>query len=817
MHFKISSTSLRLIVLLLFISSFSYAQDSIRPSKVYAGVYLNDVSDFDTKEGRFKADLYLWLKWLGPQDIPPVFIANAEIDKMEITNRETENDWHSVRWRVQGTFRGNFPLFDYPFDRQKITLALDMPAEWGELIPDQAGSGMNPKFSITGWLYEPYFEATKVSKTFASDLGSIEHEGLSQKVSEVNYVLRLERPFSANFIKLIIPLMIILMMATLSFFLSAKQLVVKNGMVVTALLSCVAFHFSQSESLPDVSYLVAADKFFLWAYSLIIFALIGVVTSFRISQHSERLSLKIDRVFVILLPVLAVIAAYSVSGKYTHYEEARLEATAQPERAIKTSSRNTLNKAVPVLPDLSESQNEALYMRGLYYTGKNGDRIPHMVKTVPDMTNNYIKLLADGGITVRWELKDNIKWGDGVLISAKDLVFSLNCVEDENRREIIKVDDRTVDVVYDKRKNYVISKFDIFPKHRFEKVFAKGGLDSIQEIIKTNPPPMDGPYILKKFIPEKYAEFTKNPHFIGNEPRIANIKISVNKDGERWLNPKEILEQGKADLISLMSKGAHNYVANLDGFTNRIDTTSNLIFFLQPDLSVYPFTDVRVRQAISYALDRKAIITQVDDGAGMLANSGYFDQLDEISYQYNITKAKDLLKEAKVPAGQQIKFMGYTRGEGAPEQFVIDQIIENLSEIGLTVDFVALDQSPENKLRKGNHGGLLYYEGTKDDIGMFWNVPYNENTGHFEMHKSHKLFDKEVLKINERYEGSMFPERRGSLSRKMQLEYANSLPTIPIFSISYRSVYDSKLVGWNPMAADQKNIWWNVEDWYFKK
>ncbi len=813
---KICRQLLLLTSFCLFVTNLSFATDEERPKKVYVGVYLNDVSDFDTKEGRFKADLYLWYKWLGSEEVPPVFISNAEIETMEVSSRESEDDWHSVRYRVQGTFRGNFPLFDYPFDRQKLTIALDMPAEWGELIPDQAGSGMNPKFSITGWLYEPYFEALKVSKTFASDLGSIEHEGLSQKVSEVNYVLRLERPFSANFIKLIIPLLIILTMATLSFLLSAKQLVVKNGMVVTSLLSCVAFHFSQSESLPDVSYLVAADKFFLWAYSLIIFALIGVVTSFRVSQKSEKLSLKIDKAFLIMLPILAFYGGYTVSGTYKQYHDPGPQEVAIKSRPEIKSSKNILNKAVPVLPDLAESNNEPLYMRGLYSIGKNGERVAHLVKTVPSMANNYIKLLADGGMTVRWELRQDIKWGDGVEITANDLIFSLKCIEDPNRRNIYKIDNKTVDVVYDKRKNYVISKFPVYPRHQFEKVFKKGGLDSVRSIIINNPPPMDGPYILKKFVPEKYAHFVKNPYFIGNPPRIDEIKISVNKDGERWLNPKEILEQDKAELISLMSKGAHNYVAGLEGFTNRIDSTSNMMFMLQPDLDVYPLSDQKVRQAISYALDRKKIVDMVDEGAGIVASSGYNQQIEGTSYDYNKQKAKQLLKEAGVEAGQEITLKGYTRGEGAPEQLVLDVIIENLTDIGFKVEFEPLEQPGEELLRSGDHGGLLYYEGGKDDIGMFWNVPYNERSGEFDMSQPSKVYDSNDVKVQSLIEGSMFPERRQSLFRKLETSFAEKLPTIPIFTISYRSVYDSKLKGWDPMAADKKNIWWNVEDWYFE-
>jgi hypothetical protein len=106
------------------------AQEAIKEQtqldrRVYVGVYLSDVSGFDIKEGRFKADLQVWCKWLGTKETPPIIFANGEIEEQNIVSQEDEGAWHSIRWRVQGTFRGTFPLHKFPFDQQK----LNHPAE----------------------------------------------------------------------------------------------------------------------------------------------------------------------------------------------------------------------------------------------------------------------------------------------------------------------------------------------------------------------------------------------------------------------------------------------------------------------------------------------------------------------------------------------------------------------------------------------------------------------------------------------------------------------------------------------------------------
>ena len=47
--------------------------------------------------------------------------------------------------------------------------------------------------------------------------------------------------------------------------------------IFTALLSCIAFHYTQADTLPNVTYLVAADKLFLGAY---VFTLNAVLRSY---------------------------------------------------------------------------------------------------------------------------------------------------------------------------------------------------------------------------------------------------------------------------------------------------------------------------------------------------------------------------------------------------------------------------------------------------------------------------------------------------------------------------------------------------------
>jgi hypothetical protein len=190
------------------------------PRNVYVGVHLNDVSDFDLKAGRFKADVVVWVKWLGTDDAPALTFPNAEIGQTDDLGIEVEGHWHAKRWRLQGTFRGDFPVHDFPFDEQSLRITFALQSSEGVLVPDLAASGMSTAFSITGWNYEPYFSASATERVLGSDLGSVSHEGQNAHQRLVTYAVELSRPFGPYLVKFALPLVLILLVSLLALFLS---------------------------------------------------------------------------------------------------------------------------------------------------------------------------------------------------------------------------------------------------------------------------------------------------------------------------------------------------------------------------------------------------------------------------------------------------------------------------------------------------------------------------------------------------------------------------------------------------------------------
>ena len=182
-------------------------------------------------------------------------------------------------------------------------------------------------------------------------------------------------------------------------------------------------------------------------------------------------------------------------------------------------------------------------------------------------------------------------------------------------------------------------------------------------------------YLTTAVLPKDYTEQDTVP--VGTGPfkfvsRTAQESVVLERFDDYWGEKPDltkvtykIIENADSILLSLQS-GAVDVFAHLttnqiqqlgDGFHVE-EGTMNLVQALYLNNAEKPFDDVRVRQALCYAIDRQQILDLAFDGYGTLLGSSmypafskYFD--DELTnyYTYNTEKAKELLTEAGYPNG----------------------------------------------------------------------------------------------------------------------------------------------------------------------
>ncbi len=198
-----------------------------------------------------------------------------------------------------------------------------------------------------------------------------------------------------------------------------------------------------------------------------------------------------------------------------------------------------------------------------------------------------------------------------------------------------------------------------------------------------------GPYVLDAAgtVPGSKYTFTKNPHYWDTALQVYDtIVIKPITDSTAMLNS---LLSGQVNAAYLTAKTAPQ--AKSAGMTEYAYQRgwSGLLLFDRDGKTVPALGDVRVRQAINYALDRKTLLAQVQKGSGSVtaqmfgpSTAGYDKSLDS-AYAYDVAKAKKLMAAAGYGGGLTIPM---------PESPDIDPALvagigQNLADIGITVQW----------------------------------------------------------------------------------------------------------------------------------
>lgn len=260
--------------------------------------------------------------------------------------------------------------------------------------------------------------------------------------------------------------------------------------------------------------------------------------------------------------------------------------------------------------------------------------------------------------TITFHLKPNLKWADGKPLTSDDVLFTWKVVTDDNTRTPYGADYK------------LVVKAEAPDKNTFRVTYAKPHAPALDS--------WSGLHILPKHLLQNQdintTAFARNPvgsHF---------YKLDQWKSGESIsLSRNENATQGQANIDKLISRIIPDRAAQfLELMADNIDSMSlnaiqyARIFPARPDLnerfSLYkelgnsytylgfnlkhkPFDDIRVRQAINYAIDKQEMIDGVLLGLGLPVASPYkpgtrWSNPKLKPYSYDPQKAVDLLKAA---------------------------------------------------------------------------------------------------------------------------------------------------------------------------
>ncbi|HLR64615.1 MAG TPA: glutathione ABC transporter substrate-binding protein [Pseudogracilibacillus sp.] len=198
-----------------------------------------------------------------------------------------------------------------------------------------------------------------------------------------------------------------------------------------------------------------------------------------------------------------------------------------------------------------------------------------------------------------------------------------------------------------------------------------------------------GPFVFEEWVPGEKVVLTRNDDYWGDVAKLDSVEFKVVSEQSARVAELETDSSHVADGIG------PNNISRVDGMDNAsaLQIPSVSLDYVGINVQKEPFDDVRVRQAISMAIDKEEIIEGVYEGVGIPAIGPLaplvfgFDE-DVSGLEYDIDKAKELLAEAGYEDGFTTTIWTNDSEQRMDTAIVVQS---QLDEIGIDVEIEELE------------------------------------------------------------------------------------------------------------------------------
>lgn len=274
------------------------------PDIVRVGALINDIQQLNLKTHSYNVDMYIWFKWRNPEINPSrtFEFLNAYEFWGHILTRETDRPEQLPNGtlyqviRNQGQFNTKLPLERYPFDTQHLRMVFEdsHEDETGiKYLPDRNPVAISRQLAIPGWeIGEP--ELKVISNRYDSNFGDPRLDDTTY--SRVIIALPLTRPAGTYALKLLLPMLLVALTASLSLLVHPQYVEGRIGIGITALLTLVALQLTSNDDLPEVDYLILLDKLYILSYAFVVLTMAMIVRNSWVDASGDvRAAVRADR------------------------------------------------------------------------------------------------------------------------------------------------------------------------------------------------------------------------------------------------------------------------------------------------------------------------------------------------------------------------------------------------------------------------------------------------------------------------------------------------------------------------------------------
>ncbi|MFP4011899.1 MAG: ABC transporter substrate-binding protein [Spirochaetaceae bacterium] len=313
--------------------------------------------------------------------------------------------------------------------------------------------------------------------------------------------------------------------------------------------------------------------------------------------------------------------------------------------------------------------------------------------------------VSDDGTVWTFDLRDDVTFHDGTEFNAEAVVFSYKRLIDEDHpyhglgdfssfeylfgdavEDVRAVDDYTVEFTLADR----FAPFLMYMGFYSQFIVSPSAVEEHGEDFFRNPVGT-GPFEFREWQRDEEVVIEKYDDYWGEEPEIDSIVWKVvPEDSTRLLE----IQAGEVDIIKNILPEQLETVEE-DEELELVQVTGANLFFGSINHEVEPFDDVRVRRAVSHAIDFESLVDSVYGGLGTPAVNpmpdtvlGYNDDIEP--YEYDPERARELLADAGYPDGFETEIHVFEEPRvyiGRPVD-AAEILRDNLREVGIDADVI---------------------------------------------------------------------------------------------------------------------------------
>ena len=310
-----------------------------------------------------------------------------------------------------------------------------------------------------------------------------------------------------------------------------------------------------------------------------------------------------------------------------------------------------------------------------------------------------------------------------------------------------------------------------------------------------------GPYRIERYVPRRRIILVRNPHYTGREGYADTLEIQL---GGNTLNAIAKIKKGQADLsLDTLPPSELPRLKRDPGYRERLRISPiGTLYYVFMNVRMKPFDDLQVRQAVCYAIDKRALV-KVWSGQGVAANEilpPEFPAFQPLNLYPgpDLARAEELLAEAGYPDGFKVDF--YSQNTD-PWPRVCEVIQAQLRQVGIRTRIRLFDYSvyyqfigrPAEEVPMGLSGWYQDYPDPSNFIDVLFNGDritevHNNNVSHYDNPEVNRLIA-ETLR-------SMDPELRTENWRRLDRMITDDAPIVPYLHLTNHAFVSRRLGGY---------------------